>query len=172
MRGFMNAARFGLLMMACAWMAALPAAAQTAAPSGQQPAPAQDPAALGRALLDAGPDARVRMDGLSRDHAAIFGTEDANEQALMDQDRAIGERREQMRMLEKLFSEKPAAGSHPPTMIPLKPGADMTMPALTPTPSGSQLDRGAQDTRRSLDDMQRRVDGLRREADALGQRGR
>jgi hypothetical protein len=57
-------------------------------------------------------------------------------------------------------------------MIPLKPGGDMTMPALTPTPSGSQLDRGAQDTRRSLDDMQRRVDGLRREADALGQRGR
>ncbi len=172
MRSFMNAARLGLLMV-CAWMAALPAAAQpTAAQSQPQSSTAQDPAALGRALLEAGPDARVRLDGLSRDHAAIFGTEDANEQALMDQDRAIGERREQMRMLEKLFSEKPATGSRPPAMIPLKPGADMTMPALAPTPSGSQLDRGSQDTRRSLDDMQRRVDGLRREVDALGQRGR
>ncbi len=171
MRGFMNAARLGLLM-ACAWTAALPAVAQTAAQARPQSSPAQDPAALGRAVLEAGPDARVRLDGLSRDHAAIFGTEDANEQALMDQDRAIGERREQMRMLEKLFSEKPAADPHPPAMIPLKPGADMTMPSLAPTPSGSQLDRGSQDARRSLDDMQRRVDGLRREADALGQRGR
>ncbi|ADP19740.1 hypothetical protein AXYL_06447 [Achromobacter xylosoxidans A8] len=167
MRGFMNAARLGLLM-ACAWMAAPPLAAQTR----QESPPAQDPAALGRALLDAGPDARVRLDGLSRDHAAIFGTEDANEQALMDQERAIGERREQMRVLEKLLSEKPAADPHPPAMIPLNPGANMTMPSLAPTPSGSQLNRGSLDTRRSLDEMQQRVDGLRRDADALSQRGR
>lgn len=161
MRGFMNAARLGLLMV-CAWVPVLPVVAQTR----QEPPPAQDPAALGQALLDAGPDARVRLDGPSRDHAAIFGTEDANEQALMDQERAITQRREQMRMLEKLLSEKPAADPHPPAMIPLRPGADMTMPSLAPAASSSQLNRG------SLDDMQRRVDALRREADALSQRGR
>ncbi|MGS1008331.1 hypothetical protein [Achromobacter anxifer] len=165
MRGFMNAVRLGLLM-ACAW--AVPAAAQTRPDS----APSQDPAVLGRALLDAGPDARVRLDGQSLEHAAMFGTEDANEQALLDQERVIAQRREQMRVLEKLLSEKPAADPHPPAMIPLKPGADMNMPSLAPAPSGSQLNRGTQDTRRSLDDMQRRVDGLRREADALSQRGR
>ncbi|WP_419341884.1 hypothetical protein ACM1PE_29360 [Achromobacter sp. PD1] len=165
MRGFMNAARLGLLM-ACAWT--LSAAAQTR----PDPAPSQDPAVLGRALLDAGPDARVRLDGQSLDHATMFGTEDANEQALLDQERAIAQRREQMRVLEKLLSEKPAADPHPPAMIPLKPGVDMTMPSLAPAPSGSQLNRGTLDTRRSLDDMQRRVDALRREADTLSQRGR
>ncbi len=203
MRGFMDAARIGLWLAGCGWGAALPWAAQaqqvqTVAPaSGSIPpsteastgalispnatiadprgsdASTRDPAALGRALLNAGPDARVRLDGLSRDHAAIFGTEDQNEQALMEQERAIQARREQMRVLEKLLTEKPpAVDPHPPAMIPLNHGAPMAMPGLAPVPSGSQLDRGGMDTRRSLDDMQRRVDGLRREADALSQRGR
>jgi len=136
-------------------------------------APITDHASLGRALLNAGPDPRVRLDGSSRDHAAIFGTDDENEQALMDQERTLQTQRDQLRMLEKLLTEKPAAADpHPPAMIPLNAGAPMNMPKLAPTPSGSQLDRTGSDTRRSVDEMQRRVNGLRRDADDLGLRGR
>lgn len=136
-------------------------------------APITDHASLGRALLNAGPDARVRLDGSSRDHAAIFGTADENEQALMDQERSLQTQRDQLRMLEKLLTERPAAADpHPPAMIPLNAGAPMNMPKLAPTPSGSQLDRTGSDTRRSVDEMQRRVNGLRRDADDLGNRGR
>lgn len=138
-----------------------------------RPAAGSDPAALGKALLNAGPDPRVKLDGLSRDHAAIFGTDDENEQALLDQERALQAQREQLRVLERVLNGTPAVvDPNPPAMIPLTSGASMTMPRLAPTPSGSQLDRGSNETRRSVDEMQRRVNGLRREADALRQSGR
>ena len=50
---------------------------------------AADPATVGRNVLNAGPDPRVQLDGLSRDHAAIFGTQDEDEQAVLDQERAV-----------------------------------------------------------------------------------
>ncbi|MNX80940.1 hypothetical protein D3C86_1126130 [compost metagenome] len=169
MRGFMKVARFGLLITS-----GLAIAHGTALAQGQgEPEPASDPTAIGKAVLNAGPDPRVRLDGLSRDHAAIFGTEDESEQALMDQERALQVQREQLRVLERVLNGKPAAADpHPPAMIPLNTGAPMNMPRLAPTPSGSELDRGNSDTRRSVDEMQRRVNGLRRDADALGQSGR
>ena len=145
-------------------------AASSPAPAAETP---KDHTALGKALLNAGPDPRVRLDGQSRDHAAIFGSDDPDEQALMEQERTLDSQRTQLQMLERLLNQKPAtADPHPPAMIPLNPGAPMTMPKLAPTPSGSQLDRGGSDTRRSVDEMQRRVNGLRREADTLGQGAR
>lgn len=145
-------------------------AASSPAPAAETP---KDHTALGKALLNAGPDPRVRLDGQSRDHAAIFGSDDPDEQALMEQERTLDSQRTQLQMLERLMNQKPAtADPHPPAMIPLNPGAPMTMPKLAPTPSGSQLDRGGSDTRRRVDEMQRRVNGLRREADTLGQGAR
>jgi len=97
MRGFMNAARIGLLIAGCGCGAASPLAGEAqqalsptpaagptqsaaeapgpaltsarapAADPRQTDVPTADPAALGRALLNAGPDARVRLDGLSRE---------------------------------------------------------------------------------------------------------
>lgn len=160
MRGFMTGLWFGLLSTCCVAQA-------------QAQVPATDATSLGRALLNAGPDARVELDGSSRDHAAIFGTDDENEQALMDQERALQTQQHQLRILEKMLTERPAAADpYPPAMIPLNAGAPMTMPKLAPTPSGSQLDRSGSDTRRSVDDMQQRINGLRRAADDLSNRGR
>lgn len=135
--------------------------------------PASDPAAIGHAVLNAGPDPRVQLDGLSRDHAAIFGTDNEDEQALLDQERALQAQRDQLKVLERVLNAgPPAADPNPPAMIPLNPGAPMNMPRLSPTPSGSELDRTGSASRRSVDDMQRRVNALRRDADALRQSGR
>ncbi|MCH1996008.1 hypothetical protein L7Q78_24745, partial [Achromobacter xylosoxidans] len=102
--------------------------------------PSTDPAAIGRNVLNAGPDPRVRLDGLSRDHAAIFGTQDEDEQALLDNERALQAQQEQLHILERLLTQKPAAQDpFPPATIPLKPGTPMNMAPLAPTPSGSQL---------------------------------
>lgn len=197
MRGFMTGLWFGLLSTCCAAQAQVPAQTQMkGAPQVRTPAgpgaasasvgastatpqtpdenvPITDATSLGRALLNAGPDARVKLDGSSRDHVAIFGTDDENEQALMDQERALQTQQHQLRILEKMLTEKPAAADpYPPAMIPLNAGAPMTMPKLAPTPSGTQLDRNGSDTRRSVDDMQQRINGLRRAADDLSNRGR
>lgn len=140
------------------------------------PGPAQlptDATGLGKALLNAGPDARVNLDGLSRDHAAIFGTDDPDEQSLLDQERALQSQRDQLKVLERVLNAPPPnADPHPPAMIPLHPGAPMNMAPLAPTPSGSGLDRGNSASRRSIDEMQRRVNTLRRDADTLKQGGR
>ena len=129
-----------------------------------------DATTLGQQLLNAGPDARVELDGRSRDHAAIFGTDDPDERALLDQERALQAQRDQLKVLERVLNAPPpGADSHPPAMIPLTSGRPMNVPQLLPAPSGSQLDQQRSETRRSVDDMQRRVDGLRREADALRQ---
>ncbi|WZB74102.1 hypothetical protein WJ972_24180 [Achromobacter insuavis] len=99
--------------------------------------PTSDPAALGRNLLNAGPDPRVRLDGLSLDHAAIFGTDDEGEQAVLDNERALQAQRDQLQALERLLTQKPAAvDPYPPAMIPLNNGAPMNMAPLAPTPSG------------------------------------
>lgn len=137
-------------------------------------APATDPSAIGHAVLNAGPDPRVKLDGLSRDHAAIFGTDDPDEQALLDQERALQAQREQLRVLERVLNSTPqGADPAPPAMIPLtSSGAPMNMPRLAPTPSGSQLDRAGGDTRQNVDEMQRRVNALRRDADTLRKGGR
>ncbi len=151
MRGFRNALALGLL-------AAMPVLAQgqgqrrveppaTAEGSTATPAkpagsitPATDPAAIGRNVLNAGPDPRVRQDGLSLDHAAIFGTDDEGEQAVLDNERALQAQRDQLQVLERLLTQKPAAvDPYPPAMIPLNNGAPMNMAPLAPTPSGSQL---------------------------------
>ena len=144
-----------------------PAAASRATP------PPTDATALGQQLLNAGPDPRVRLDGRSRDHAAIFGTDDEDEQALLDQERALQAQRDQLKVLERVLNAPPpAADPHPPAMIPLTSAGPMNMPRLLPTPSGSDLDRAGSDSRRSVDEMQRRVNGLRRDADVLRQGGR
>lgn len=143
-----------------------------AQPAGAWASPA-DPTALGKQLLNAGPDPRVRLDGKSRDHAAIFGTDDEDEQALLDQERALQAQRDQLKVLERVLNAPPqGADPHPPAMIPLTSGRPVNMPQLLPTPSGSQLDQGRSETRRSVDEMQRRVNGLRRDADTLRQGGR
>lgn len=135
--------------------------------------PPTDATTLGKQLLNAGPDPRVQLDGRSKDHAAIFGTEDEDEQGLLDQERALQAQRGQLKVLERVLNAPPPnADPHPPAMIPLTPGGQMTMPPLMPTPSGSQLNRTSTQTQRSVDDMQRRVDELRRGADALRQSGR
>lgn len=132
--------------------------------------PPMDATTLGKQLLNAGPDPRVQLDGRSQDHAAIFGTEDEDEQGLLDQERALQAQRDQLKVLERVLNAPPPnADPHPPAMIPLTPGGQMTMPPLMPTPSGSQLDRTSSQTQRSVDDMQRRVDELRRGADTLRQ---
>lgn len=137
------------------------------------PPTASDPATIGRALLNAGPDPRVNLEGRSRDHAAIFGTDDPDEQALLDQERALQAQRDQLRILERALNATPqGAGPPAPATIPLNSGAPMNMPRLAPTPSGSQLDRAGSDSRRSVDEMQRRVNALRRDADTLRQVGR
>ncbi|WP_254595028.1 hypothetical protein [Achromobacter animicus] len=135
--------------------------------------PPMDATMLGKQLLNAGPDPRVQLDGRSKDHAAIFGTEDEDEQGLLDQERALQAQRDQLKVLERVLNAPPPnADPHPPAMIPLTPGGQMTMPPLMPTPSGSQLNRTSSQTQRSVDDMQRRVDELRRGADTLRQGGR
>ena len=144
-----------------------------ATPNHAAPTPASDPTAIGHAVLNAGPDPRVKLDGLSRDHAAIFGTDDPDEQALLDQERALQAQRDQLRVLERVLNATPqGADPHPPAMIPLTSGGPMNMPRLAPTPSGSQLDRAGGNSRQSVDEMQRRVNALRRDADVLSQGGR
>lgn len=185
MRAFRKAILFGWLIAA-----ALPAAVARvqSAESGQgRPAvpatvpavgtqarspgvvvPSTDPAAIGRDVLNAGPDPRVRLDGLSRDHAAIFGTQDEDEQALLDNERALQAQQEQLHILERLLTQKPAAQDpFPPATIPLKPGTPMNMAPLAPTPSGSQLSGG--EAQRGVDQMQRRVNEMRRGGEALRQ---
>lgn len=182
MRGFSKALALGLLAAMPAWaqgqdarrtpppaVAEGSAAATPAKPAGSI-APATDPAALGRNILNAGPDPRVRLDGLSLDHAAIFGTDDEGEQAVLDNERALQVQRDQLQVLERLLTQKPAAADpYPPAMIPLNSGAPMNMAPLAPTPSGSQLGGAPQ---RSVDQMQRRVNDLRRDADTMRQGGR
>ncbi|AHC50457.1 hypothetical protein AX27061_6005 [Achromobacter xylosoxidans NBRC 15126 = ATCC 27061] len=130
--------------------------------------PSTDPAAIGRDVLNAGPDPRVRLDGLSRDHAAIFGTQDEDEQALLDNERALQAQQEQLHILERLLTQKPAAQDpFPPATIPLKPGTPMNMAPLAPTPSGPQLSGG--EAQRGVDQMQRRVNEMRRGGEALRQ---
>ncbi|MFY2609974.1 hypothetical protein [Achromobacter ruhlandii] len=130
--------------------------------------PSADPAAIGRNVLNAGPDPRVRLDGLSLDHAAIFGTQDEDEQALLDNERALQAQQEQLRVLERLLTQKPAAADpFPPAMIPLTTGTPMNMAPLAPAPSGSQL--GGGEAQRSVDQMQRRVNEMRRGGEALRQ---
>lgn len=151
-----------------------------AASTGGQPAaapnstpPPMDATTLGEQLLNAGPAPRVQLDGRSRDHAAIFGTDDEDEQGLLDQERALQAQRDQLKVLERVLNAPPPnADPNPPAMIPLTSGGQMTMPPLMPTPSGSHLNRGSHQTQRSVDDMQRRVDEMRRGADTLGQGGR
>lgn len=181
MRGFRKGLAFGWL--AVSGLAAASALAQGQPPAGAMAAggaepagpagvvtPASDPAALGRNLLNAGPDPRVRLDGLSLDHAAIFGTDDEGEQAVLDNERALQAQRDQLQVLERLLTQKPATvDPYPPAMIPLNNGAPMNMAPLAPTPSGSQLGGAAQ---RSVDTMQRRVNDLRRDADSMRQGGR
>lgn len=106
MRAFRKAILFGWLIAAA--LPAVVARAQSAESGQGRPAvpatvpavgtqarspgvvvPSTDPAAIGRDVLNAGPDPRVRLDGLSRDHAAIFGTQDEDEQALLDNERAL-----------------------------------------------------------------------------------
>ena len=133
--------------------------------------PATDPAAIGRNVLNAGPDPRIQLDGLSRDHAAIFGTQDEDEQALLDQERALQTQQDQMRMLERLLTQKPVTANAPAAAtIPLNTGTPMNMAPLAPAPSGSKL--GIGDAQRSVDQMQKRVDELRRGADTLRQGAR
>lgn len=131
-------------------------------------APSADPATIGRNVLTAGPEPRVRLDGLSRDHAAIFGTQDEDEQALLDNERALQAQQEQLHVLERLLTQNPsAADPYPPAMIPLNPGTPMNMAPLAPAPSGSQLDGG--EAQRSVDQMQRRVNEMRRGGETLRQ---
>ncbi|PJM66728.1 hypothetical protein CV751_28805 [Achromobacter ruhlandii] len=147
-------------------MATAPADAQARAPGVVTPS--ADPAAIGRNVLNAGPDPRVRLDGLSLDHAAIFGTQDEDEQALLDNERALQAQQEQLRVLERLLTRKPAATDpFPPAMIPLTTGTPMNMAPLAPAPSGSQL--GGGEAQRSVDQMQRRVNEMRRGGEALRQ---
>lgn len=150
---------------------AVPAAVTTPGGQARPPgavAPGNDPAAIGRNVLNAGPEPRVRLDGLSRDHAAIFGTQDENEQAVLDNERALQAQQEQLHVLERLLTQKPAAADpYPPAMIPLNAGRPMNMAPLAPTPSGSQLDGG--EAQRGVDQMQRRVNALRRGGEALRQ---
>ena len=150
MRGFRSALALGLLaampMLAQGQdqrRAETPTAAEGSAAAPAKPAgsiaPATDPATLGRNILNAGPDPRVRLDGLSLDHAAIFGTDDEGEQAVLDNERALQVQRDQLQVLERLLTQKPAAADpYPPAMIPLNSGTPMNMAPLAPTPSGSQ----------------------------------
>jgi hypothetical protein len=133
---------------------------------------AADPATVGSNVLNAGPDPRVQLDGLSRDHAAIFGTQDEDEQAVLNQERAVQTQQDQLRMLERLLTQKPAAANpSAAATIPLSKPTDapMNMAPLAPTPSGSKLGGEAQ---RSIDQMQKRVNDLRRGVDTSAQGAR
>lgn len=176
-----KSARLGFAAACWMAMAAGVAVAQEPAASATEGAPAapgttaspMDATTLGKQLLNAGPDPRVQLDGRSKDHAAIFGTDDEDEQGLLDQERALQAQQDQLKVLERVLNAPPPnSDPHPPAMIPLTSGGQMTMPRLAPTPSGSQLDRAGSQTQRSVDDMQRRVDELRRGADTLRQGGR
>lgn len=132
---------------------------------GVTPSPQIDDPRAGKNVLNAGPEPRVKLPPGSRDHAAIFGSDDEDEQALASQEQALQEQKNQLMLLERLFTQKPAGATPaPPAMMPLNQGS--TMRPLAPTPGGSQLDRG------KMDEMQRRVDSLRREADTLRQSGK
>lgn len=157
------------LSLAVLWAgtcAAADVAAQSARPQAEVTAasPLDEPRA-GKNVLNAGPEPRVKLPPGSREHAAIFGSDDPDEQALASQEQALQEQRNQLMLLERLFNQT-AAGAAPasPAMIPLNTGS--TMRPLAPAPSGSQLDRV------KIDEMQRRVDTLRREADTLRQSGK
>lgn len=142
------------------------AAAQAVDPSaGTAPVPPSDDVRAGKNVLNAGPDPRVKLPPGSRDHAAIFGSDDEDEQALVSQEQTLENQRNQLLLLQRLFTQKPAsAAGAAPAMMPLNTGS--TIRPLQPTPAGSQLDRG------KIDEMQRRVDSLRREADTLRQSGK
>lgn len=143
-----------------------PAAAQAVGSGvGTAPTPTPDDARAGKNVLNAGPEPRVKLPPGSRDHAAIFGSDDEDEQALASQEQTLEDQRNQLLLLERLFTQKPAsAAAPPPAMMPLNTGS--TMRPLQPSPAGSQLDGG------KIDAMQRRVDGLRREADTLRESGK
>lgn len=158
-----NAVTAQVLAAALCWSGA--ADAQPAKPEVSGSAAAPDDSRIGKNVLNAGPEPRVKPSPGSRDHAAIFGSDDEDEQALASQEQALEAQRNQFMMLERLLNQKPSsAGPAPPAMIPLNTGT--TMRPLQPSPSGSQLDRG------SIDDMQRRVDSLRRDAESLRQTGK
>lgn len=152
-----------LLLGTCA---AAAVSAQAARPQAEVTAASPlDAPQAGKNVLNTGPEPRVKLPPGSREHAAIFGSDDPDEQALASQEQALQEQRNQLLLLERLFKQTPAgAAPAPPAMIPLNTGS--TMSPLTPTPSGSQLGRG------KVDEMQRRVDTLRREADTLRQSGK
>ncbi|NMK45736.1 hypothetical protein HG262_05815 [Achromobacter sp. Bel] len=124
-----------------------------------------DDSRAGKNVLNAGPEPRVKLPPGSRDHAAIFGSDDEGEQALASQEQALQGQRDQLRLLERLLNQKPVdAATAPPAMLPLNTGS--TMRPLAPTPGGSQLGHG------QVDEMQRRVDRMRREADILRNSGK
>ena len=112
----------------------------------------------GNNALTAGPDPRVQFPADSRDHAAIFGTQDEDELALAGQERAIDEQRMRLQALERLFNQTPGPRAAPAGTIPLsRSSADLpppSMPKLAPA-AGSRLD-GTMDARRQVDAMQRR----------------
>ena len=124
----------------------------------------------GNNALTAGPDPRVQFPVDSRDHAAIFGTQDEDELALAGQERAIDEQRMRLQALERLFNQTPGPRAAPAGTIPLsRSSADLpppSMPKLAPAPAGSRLD-GTMDARRQVDAMQRKVDGMLRNANTL-----
>lgn len=151
-----------------------------AEPSLQPPPPSDQPAdpmadKRGGNALTAGPDPRVRLPSGSRDHAAIFGTGDEDELALVEQERAVQEQRLRLQTLQRVFDQPPASRSAPSGMIPLDSrSADLplpSMPRLAPTQAGTRGD-GTANARRQVDDMQRKVDGMLRNADALRQPSR
>lgn len=152
----------------CLGLFVFPALAQPAV--GPAAPAAVVPEVRGRDVLTAGPDQRVGLPSESRDHALIFGTQDADELALARQERALDEQRLQLQALERLLGQAPKDRSEPSGRIPLnRNSVDLPVPAmpkLAPAPAGSRSD-GTADARRQVDDMQRRVDGLLRNADAL-----
>lgn len=161
MRNAVKAGMLGIALCAAATASAQPGE------SGAEVTAASpvDDARAGKNVLNAGPEPRVKLSPGSRDHAAIFGSDDEGEQALVTQEQALQGQRDQLLLLERLLNQKPVdAATAPPAMMPLNSGS--TMRPLAPTPSGSQLDRG------KIDEMQRRVDSMRREADTLRQSGK
>ncbi|MCS3508032.1 hypothetical protein ACNPPY_20350 [Achromobacter sp. AGC78] len=153
------------VLVAALCLAGTAAAQAVDAGAGNGPAAPPDDARAGKNVLNAGPEPRVKLPPGSRDHAAIFGSDDEDEQALASQEQTLENQRNQLLLLERLFTQKPAsAAGAAPAMMPLNTGS--TMRPLQPTPAGSQLDRG------KIDEMQRRVDSLRREADTLRQSGK
>ena len=90
----------------------------------------------GNNALTAGPDPRVQFPADSRDHAAIFGTQDEDELALAGQERAVDEQRMRLQALERLFNQTPGPRAAPAGTIPLsRSSADQpppSMPKLAP----------------------------------------